>query len=314
MKTKIKKPELKSMLIAFSLLAVLSCFFIISCKKDRINSPPPADTYSSMNAFYNKYQQQEQDYQIDSGGVCPLICKMGTKICAGADLFEYSNSQAVHYPFHLKVMEIYPVKDIILNKLPNVAGGNILEAAAQIRVRAVRDNQDLHLKTGNKYYMELDTMINPANYTEVYEGVNNGTYVDWVIDNQSQIGANAYFDTLHVAKLGWTQSAKAHNSGAKTTITVLPPSGSSGAEFIDVYFVFKNFKSVMQVYYNTSSGNFISGQVPVGEPITVIAMALNQKNEYVLHKEDIAVSAGQQITLNMQVISESNLLGMLSGL
>lgn len=314
MKTKIKKPEFKSILMALSLLAFAFCLFSISCKKDRINSPPPADTYSSMNAFYNKYQQQEQDYQVDSGGVCPLICKLETKICVGADLFEYPNSQVVHYPFHLKVVEIYSVKDIILRRLPNVAGGNILEAAAQIRVRAVRDNQDLRLKAGKKYDMELDTMNNPTNYTQVYDSLYNAKYVDWAIDNQSQIGANTFFDSLNVAHMGWTQAAKAHNSTAKTTISLLPPTGSSGAQFIDVYFVFKNFKSVMQVYYNTSSNNFISGQVPIGEPITVIAMALNQNNQYVLHQQDIVVSSAQQITLNLQVSSESNLLSILSGL
>ena len=290
-------------LITFGITIVI----LVGCSKDRLER----DSYSSMDAFHNKYQQQEQDYQIDSGGTgCPnVICKYGTKICIGADIFLNPNSTPVYYPFHIRVIEIYPVKDIILNKVPNVAGGIILESAAEIRVRALKNNQELILKPSMKYYMELDTMNNPSNYTQVYDSLYNANYIDWTLDGVSTVGANQYFDTLLVGKMGWIDCAKVHASGSKTAITIVPPNGVSGTQFIDVYIVFNNFKkSVMQVY------NLTSGQVPIGESVTIIAMAMNQNNDYVYDKQTVTVTAGQQINLNMQVISEQDLLTTLEGL
>lgn len=301
----------------FSSLAII--IIAAACSKKRLEKKEetPKDTYSSMQSFYDKNKQEEQEYVIDTPGNCPLIAKMGTKICVSNDMFMFPDSTDVTYPFILKIVEIYPVKDIILWELPTVAGGKILESAAQIRVRTFKNNIELVLKPGRKYPMELDTMPNLVNGMKVYYGFDAGNIVDWTddvtsissitVDTMSAVFKDTFSYKMFVAKMGWVDCAKLSNISSTTTTITFSASGN-GTENIDIFLVFKNFNSVMQVY------NLASGQVPVGENVTVIAMALNQNNQYVLHKEDITVTANHQITLNMQVISEADLLNTLDGL
>src|SRR5438045_1037722 len=94
-----------------------------ACKKDRV----PQDDYQNMDSFYDDNKEDEQVYQIDSGGSCPLTCLHGTKICMGASMFSFADGTPITYPFILKVVELYSIKDMLLWKLPSVSGGNVLE-------------------------------------------------------------------------------------------------------------------------------------------------------------------------------------------
>lgn len=288
----------------------LAITIITACSKDRLDSEKEeVDEYGSMDSFYDQNKQEEQEFVIDSGGTGPIIGNMDTKIFVSKDLFMHQDSSAVDWPYIIKLIEIYPVKDIILWELPTVAGGNILESAAQIRVRAFKGSEELLLKPGKNYYVELDTMQNLNSNMKVYYGFNSNNYIDWAVATDafsSVITDSIFYYSMFISKMGWVDCARLHSSGSNTTITF--SAQGNHTENIDIFLVFKDFNSVMQVY------NLQSGQVPVGGEITVIAMAMNQDGDYVLHNEDITVTSNHQITLNLQVVSESALLNTLDGL
>jgi hypothetical protein len=274
-----------------------------SCKKDRVQQ----DDYQSMDSFYNQYKEEEQEFIIDSTGSCPLIAKKGTKICISADMLMFINGTGITYPFTLKVVELYSIKDMLLWRIPAIAGGSILETSAEIRVRAFKNNTELVLKPGKKYYMEMDTMATLNNNMQAYYGFDNGGINDWAVETLSSVSVNAYFYSLNVARMGWISSARLHPSAAQNTTVTLSATGTN-TQNIEVFLSFVNFKGLMRVT------NLISGPVPIGEQVTLVAMAKNQNNDYVLDKQTFTVTVAQQITLNMQVISEADLLTALNGL
>jgi len=291
------KGSLKATLISLAL--IITGF--TSCKKDRVVQ----DDYQSMDSFYNQYKEEEQEYQIDSSGSCPLICKKETKLCASAAQLQLSNGTGVIYPFTLKVVELYSIKDMLLWRLPAIGGGNILETSAEIRVRALKNNDELQLKPANAYNMEMDTMPNLQSNMDMYYGYDSNNIVDWQTSG-IPAAVNSYFYTLNPGRLGWVSSARLHPNSSSTTITII--AAGTNTQNIEIYLTFANFKGLMKIT------NLVSGSVPVGEQVTLFAMAKNQNNDYVMDQQSFAVSANQQITLNLQVVSESSLLAALDAL
>lgn len=307
----------RSAVFAIILVSFLATFS--SCKKERLDAQSGGD-YSSPSAFYNQYQQQEQVFTVDSPGVGPIIGQMGTKWFGDRTIFMFPDSQDITYPFILKMTEIYPAKDMILSNLPTVGGGNILESGGEIRIRAFKNNIELVLKPGKKYYMELDTSATPLlNGMSVYYGFNNGSITDWTNniasldpsispDTLSSVTNQPLFYAMNVARVGWANCARLFSASPTTTLTFT--SKGTNIQNIDIFLVFKNIKSVMKVY------NLQSGAIPVGTELTVVAIAKdqNQSNALVYDSQAITVSSNQQITLDMKTISDQDLLNILSAL
>lgn len=279
---------------------LLICF--ASCKKDRVL----VDDYKSMDDFYNLHKEPEQEFIIDSAGSCPLIAKKGTKFCMSADELMTTGGSSISYPFTLKVVELYSIKDMLLWRAPSVSGTTILETSAEIRARTFQNSAELILKPSASYYMEMDTMTNLSANMNVYYGTPSTTTVDWT-NSLTSTTANSYFYSMYPARTGWVSAAKAHASTAATTTLTLTSTGTN-TQNIEVYLSFSNFKGLIKV------NNLVSIPVPVGETVTLIAMALNQNNEYLMQQQTFAIIAGQQIALNMQVVSEAGLLAALDGL
>ncbi|MBN4052218.1 MAG: hypothetical protein COC01_07830 [Bacteroidetes bacterium] len=300
------------------LMVLFATLVIYSCKKDRFEEEEK-DTYSSMDDFYNENKQEEQVFLIDSGDTAgPIIGKEGTKLYVGKDLFMYSSGADIDWPYTIKLIELYPIKDMLFYEQPTIGSGTILESAAEIRVRAFKGTDELVLKPGKAYYMELDSMASLETSMEVYYGFTNGSILDWsndltsinssiTTDSLSSVTTGTDFYTMTVAQMDWVDCAKAYSSSNPNTTIAFTAEGN-GTEFIDIFISFKDVKSLMQVYSMTS------GNIPTGTNVTVVAMAKNQDNAYVVHNEDIIMTSGRTIALDMQVTTESALLTILDGL
>ncbi|CAN5371380.1 hypothetical protein BH11BAC1_BH11BAC1_29780 [soil metagenome] len=290
--------------------------FFTMCKKDRV----PQDDYQSMDSFYNDNQEEEQELQVDSGsgGDCFVTAKKGTRICMQRDMIsDAGGNEIASYPFQLKVIELYSIKDMILRKQPSTTGATILETSAEIKVRPFKDGNEAFLKQGRAYLMETDSFASLNTSLACYYGFDNGGVGDWTnmistiipgfVDTLSSVVATPAFYMLTPAKTGYVSAAKQHQSAAQFTPVTISVTGTN-TQNIEIYLIFNNFKSVMKVT------NLVSAPVPIGEVVTLVAFGKKQTNEYVLHKQTFAVAGGQQITLTMQVLSESNLLAALESL
>lgn len=300
------------------LFAVIFIGFLISinaCKKDRV----PQDDYQSMDSFYNDNQEEEQELQVDSGsGDCFVTAKKGTRICVTRDMLRDAGGNDIpSYPFQLKVIELYSIRDMILRKQPSVSGSTILETSAEIKVRPFKDGNEAYLKDGRAYMMETDTLPSINTNMVCFYGFDNGGVGDWTntlstiipgfVDTLSSVVATPAYYILTPAKTGYVSAAKQHLSSSQKTPVTISVQGTN-TQNIEIYLSFANIKSVMKVT------NLVSAPVPIGETVTLVAFAKKQGDEFVLHKETFVVTAGQQITLNLQTSSEAAILSALESL
>jgi hypothetical protein len=285
-------------LTSLSILAVTLIFN--ACKKDRI----PQDDYQNMDSFYDANKEAEQEYVIDTPGTCPLTCLHGTRICVAADMFQLSNGTPISYPFILKVVELYNIKDMLLWRLPSVTGSSVLETSAAIRVRAIKDGNELMLKPGRAYYMETANLSSVNNSMSVYFSSGG----DWSLatDTISSVNDTASYYRLTPGNMGFVCAARAHSSSSTTTVTLDVP--GTNTQNIQSYISFTGFKGLVCIQ------NLSSGPIPVGEQVKFVAFGKKQTNDFVLDERTFTISANQQISLSMQVVSESNLLAALAAL
>ena len=303
------------------IIFLVSVILFSSCAKKRADDKKTLPNYVSASSFYSTYQQPEQTFTVDTPGTAPIIGKEGTILSGWDSIFMYPTGQSISYPFTLKLVEVYTLKDMILSNLPPIASGKILESGGEIRIRAFKGATELVLKPGKKYSMLLDTSKTPLlNGMSVYYGAPNGTITDWTNnvtildpsinpDNLSAVintPAQAYL--MHIARMGWVNCARQFSSSAGTT-TISFTSQGTNTQNIDVFLVFKNIHSMMQVY------NLTSQPIPVGTNLTVVAISRdsNQNNAMAYEAQDITVTAGMQVTLNLASITDANLLGQLAG-
>lgn len=290
----------KTSLVVIGIVS-LSVIVFNSCKKDRV----PQNDYQNMDSFYDDNKEAEQEYVIDTPGVCPLTCLKGTRICVSNDMFMFADSSSITYPFILKVVELYSIKDMLLWRMPSIAGGNILETSAEIRVRTFKNGNELLLKPGKAYYMETANISVINNNMQVYFGSTG----DWVhsTDTLSVVTDTLSYYRLFVGQMGFVSAARLHSSSSpNTTITLTVP--GTNTQNIQAYLSFRGFKGLMRIT------NLASGSVPVGESVTLVAFGKKQTNDYVLHEQNFSITSNQQVPLSMQVVTSSALLSALAAL
>jgi hypothetical protein len=314
----------KGLFICLPFIALLfGSILFPSCTKERTQAQTPATTppplgYTQSNTFYSQNQQQEQVFTVDSPGTGPIIGNMGTKLYPYANIFMFPNGANVTYPFTLKLIEVYPVKDIILSNMPTIAGGKILDSKAEIRARAFKGTTELVLRPGRKFNMETATRTNMLTGMIDFYGFPGSNFTDWT-GTVSTLDPTINPDTLslvtnftssysmNIARMGWVACAKLDNNTATTTSISFTASGNN-PQNIDVFLVFQNIPCVMKAY------NLTSGQIPIGTQLTMIAIANDANNNLVYDKQSITVAAGMTVTLNPVVTTSANLLSVLSAL
>ncbi len=312
-------------LIAF----VFGSILFPSCSRQRTQTPAPTTSannnnntaalgYTNANTFHTQNQQQEQVFTVDSPGTGPIVGAMGTKLYPTANIFMFPNGGNVVYPFTIKLVEIYPNKDIILSNMPPIAGGKILDSKAEIRVRAYKDTTELVLRPGKKFNMQTATVSNILTQMSDFYGFQSGAITDWT-NNVSTLNPAISPDTLssvtnlassysmNIARMGWMDCAKFDASGGTPTTLSFTTTGNN-IQNIEVYLVFQNIPCVMKAY------NLVSGQIPIGTNLIMVAFAMNASNQLVYDKQTITVTAGQVVTLNMQSTTSANLLSVLAAL
>ncbi|MFM7021793.1 MAG: hypothetical protein ACKOXB_02360 [Flavobacteriales bacterium] len=296
-----------SLLIKSFAAALLICtsLFTASCESDRDDED---DTYSSMDEFYNKHRQEEQEFVIDSAGGGPIIGKQKTQLYLDSSIFMFPGGGDVSYPITIKLIELYPQSDFMEYPMSTVADGEVTVSAGAIRVRAYKNGTELVLKPGKCYAAVMPDTNNLLNDMKVFYGDNKDTDVNWSeAKDASKVLTQSGYYALSVYQMGWINNAKLHSkSGSATQITF--KAKGSGTEFIDVYIVAKDYFSVVKV------SKLKSIEVPEGENVTIIAMAMDQDKKYRLHNTSVTVTKNMAIELDLKVVTEQDVLNTLGAL
>lgn len=297
----------------------ISCLFILfaSCSKERTDEK--ATAYASLDEFYLNNAPEEQSFLIDSIAGDTIIGKEGTIIGdVPKTIFMYkSNFQDITYPFELRLIEAYSMKDMILSRLPNVAQNNILKSAGELKVTAWKNNNELALKE-NCGLLLWAPAATPDNSMDVFYGFTAGTTSDWnndvtltdylfTQDTVTKIGVLGKGYGMKIAKLGWLSVCKLNTFTSTSGITFTAV--GTNTNFIDIFIVFNNLHSYIKV------NNLTASNLPVGEPVTVFAIAKDTDASMYYFKQDYTISTTSIIIdLAMQKSTEAEVLTLMGSL
>lgn len=286
------------------LALIISVVTITSCNKDRIEEEAE---FQPMDQFYNDNKPQEQEFIITSdSGSGPEIGIQGTELWGFRDVLQYPNGDTIPFPYSLKLIELYTYKDMILYRMPSLAGTNILETGGEVKIRACHAGNELVVIPGKLYPMVLSTTPTVPNM-KVYHGNHpNDEYGDWELTSDGSLVVDTGKYGLGLAKLGWQNCGK--NGSANGTTTIDFTVDGKGGEFIDIFITMKDYHGVLK------GGDLKLENAPIGESATIMAMAMDQNGDFRLHKQTLTITSGLSIKLDMKIVSEAALLSELSGL
>ena len=300
-----KTPNVKFIVILVSIF--FGSFMYYGCSKKRIEpAEEQLNNYETMNNYYNTKKQQEQEFEIDSAGNGPIIGNQGTKLWVSKEKLMFPNSDSVHWPYTVKLIELYTPKDMIYYQKPNVSNGNLLTTSGEVRVRAFKNGTELVLRPSNTWTVEMPN-ANPLSNMKIYYGVENASYVDWTDSPAGDFVMTSYGYTGEIAKLGWVSCGKAAAVSTSTTNYTFT-STVDNLQYVSKFIYFTNAKSLMQVYGPTS------GALPLGENIKIILMGINSSNQLFYYYNQSQVSTSNQINLALTGISDANLTAILDTL
>ena len=96
--------------------------------------------------------------------------------------------------------------------------------------------------------------------------------------------------------------------GASSAITFVAPANSSGTEFIDIWVSYGAIKSL------TKASGLVTGSIPVGTSVEVVAVAQDQDGNFVMHNSNETVMSGHSVTLDLKVTTSAAITAVMDGL
>ena len=291
------------------ILVVVAISLAMSCKKDRIEKKEKNE-YAPVNDYLDTKKQQEQEFVITGPSNDTITGNQGTRLLAGKDCLMFPNGDTVGYPFTVKLVELYTPKDMIYWQIPTVAGGNILETDGEIRVRAVKDGQDLVLRPSCFYRVMMPNSA-PSSNMRKFLGFDGGGFIDWT-DNPDTITVSPIFSTDaygyigDVPRLGWLNCGVLANNSTGSTITFT--SETDNLQNVGTFVYFPATKSVMQAY------NSVTGLIPNGASIKIILIGMQSSGALFYFYKDSSISGPTTIDVEMISISDAYLTNLLNGL
>lgn len=297
------------------IVIVIFSFLIISCAKERIEEQTD---YTSLDEFYKNNQPEEQSFIIDSTGHDSIVGKEGTIIwnLPKTNYMYKSNHQDIFYPYVLKLIEAYTLKNMILSQLPTVAQGRILKSGGEIKLTAYKDNQELLLKEGRSVNT-WNPNANPDNSMNVFYGFTKGSTYDWnnditktdfifLTDSATSISTYNSGYLMSIAKLGWVNIDRFYDYTNRASITFTAE--GTNTNMIDLYVIFNNIHSFTKIT------SMVASDLPLNESITVLALGKDSKGKMRYFKQDYTISENLTIPLDMKIATESDVLTLMNNL
>jgi outer membrane protein assembly factor BamB len=312
-------------------LLILSIVLLaIACSKDRSillveeTTPTPVkpkDNFVAINnTTFDKLGTQPEKKTIKSDNDLPFVGKQGTQVWLFTRDLKLPNGAAVTYPFDIEMLELFTPKDMILHQMPTVSNGRLLTTAGEILIRAYKDGKELSIRQFNS-----TTIIVPAKSGRVdgfmglfYGEETKDGIVNWVpadtVSRPNQGGGNggSIFGekdsySIFPSRIGWINCDKFYNfTEAKTSVTFT--SESPAIEKILIFLYFPDLQSVMQVYRG------VSGEVPVGRYVKIIAYAVTEKEEYFSFFSEATVQDKQKVEIKLNPTTKEALIKYLETL
>lgn len=285
------------------LSAVILTAFVLSCKKDRIEAPEEEAAYQPINTYLDQKKQPEQDFLITGPSNDTIIGNQGTKVYGAKNCLRDSNNDTIDYPFNIKLVELYTPKDMIYWQMPTMSSGNALNSDGEIRVRAVKNGHELTLASSCPYAVEMPNN-SPSSTKTIFNGNDNGTYVNWVNSN-TPFSTTSYGYKGFINSLGWISCAEQVATGGNN---VSFTSTTDDLTNVGIFIYVPASKTLIQGYNKTCSG------VPNGSSVKIILMAIDSNGDLFSYTDTRTINNNTSIDISLSATSDASLTSYLNGL
>ena len=289
------------------IVVIISVIALSSCSKDRIEEEETQlIEYQSINSYFDTKKQDEQEFVIDTLGIDPIIGHEGTKIWASKEKLMFANGDSVQWPYTVKLIELYPAKDMIYYQMPTLAGGSLLGSHGEVKITAFKDSSELVLRSGMTWTIEMPN-TNPDSTMVTYYGDANSTIVDWVNIPVGVFATSTYGYIGETQVLGWISCAKNTNFNSGLTNYSFT-SSTDNLLNVSKFIYLPSSKSLMQIYSSTSN------DLPLGQNIKIIFIAIDNNNNLFHYFNNTTVGSTNTIDLSLTPISDIDLTILLDNL
>jgi hypothetical protein len=293
-------------LIAGTALSVFTLSILFSnCSKERIEPDQQLEEYEEADEYLESKKVEEQEYEITEEGDGPLIGNEGTKIWISKDILMYPNGDSVHFPYTIKLIELYTPEDMIYYQMPSMSDNALLSTHGYVRVRAFKDNVELVLRP-DKYWLVEMPRSNPESDMLIYNGAENNADVNWVDKYSTAFTATAYGYYGEIKELGWIACAK-DAIGSTQTVSYSFYSDSISLDNLSNYIYLPEKEALMQVI---GSG---TAPLPLDESMKIIVFAKQGEQLFSFYTEGI-VGAENRIEIVLSTTTDAALTATLVSL
>ena len=304
----------------FLLALVAACLVLASCKKNDEESPSPSTT---IQDFFEKYEVKKQAFTVNlDHDKATITGEQGTTVTFPKSAFRTKEGLPATGEISIQLTEIYDKSDMVLSDKPTTSDGALLLSGGEILVSALLNGDTLQLANRTAILIELPASSvdkemqlftgaidnnNQFNWTPLKTNLNQTgpTGTSWSRDSVSTFYEDASKYIFSVTKLGWINCDRFYYIPNKTKIDV---SFTNRGEMdqTTAYLVFKNINSVARFHERSSDGVLRSGEIPVGETVTVVAFSLKNGKEHYGLKE-ITISENLNIVIDLTEGSEDEI-------
>jgi hypothetical protein len=309
---------------------LLMVVFLQACKDKKNDVPAPTSTSNTISDFIKRNTTASQNFTVNvSNSDTTITGQKGTIVKIPKNAFVTLNGQPVNGGVKIELKEIFSKAEMVLSSIPTISDGKLLISGGEVYINATTVNgEPLKIDSMRTPTVQVPNNNNPQAGMTLFTGVQNGNTFNWKpvqVDTTSQTynpkdsirnyqHLPSFFqqDIYYVFTLqnfGWTNCDRFWNVPNVTSIKVDCQKFNS---FANVYVVFKNLQCVMQLPLLPDGTLYISNSdgytnMPVGEEITIIAVALENSKSYYTMK-DLTITKDLSVALDLTEANEEDIV------
>lgn len=286
-----KKPFLKP-----AILLIFSSVLFFSCNKDRVEAP----SLEPLDSFYEDNAEEEQEFIITTDSGDCIIAKKGTVLCPNRYNMQETTGDSIDLPYTLKIIELYGVKDYVLNKKTTLSNADVLGSPAIFKLGVEDDGTEGEMRSGKYFIAKLATGTYASGLGVYYPGS------DWSAASDGSVAEDStYTYRLGLGTLDWTNIGKTESSNTATvTLTV----NATGSENIALYAVTPSYEGIVM------GSNLVINNVPTGVSTTIIAFALDSDGDFLLYTNEVNLSGDTTLEIEFDETTSTKFIEYLETL
>jgi hypothetical protein len=257
-----------------------------------------------MTYYFDSKKQDEQEFVIDTAGTDPIVGNQGTKIWPDKEKLMYANGDSVQWPYTVKLIELYTPKDMLYYQMQNVSSNNYFSCKGEVRVRALKNGEELVLRPNESWDIEMPATT-PIDNVKVYYGDKTSEIANWNSSAEIFTTTTTGYHT-GIAPLGWTAAGlgMSNELGITTSFT----STTDNLETVHIFMYLPSKESLIEVFNQQSIG------LPTNEDVKIIIMAIDKSGKLFSFYKETKIGTDTSIDVTLTEISDTDLNNKLDNL